>query len=613
MKIKKFGDWTIFSKILTISIVTLVLITSGTVFYILPMQKKKLLDEKSLKTRNLVEVAYSIISDYGIMAEEGKMTQEEAKKLAIARINALRYNDDDYFWINDLAPKMIMHPIKPEMNGKDLSDNKDPDGKLIFVEMANIAKNKGAGFVNYMWPKTDSSKPVPKISYVKQYKPWGWVVGSGIYVDDVMAEIDRIQTSILLGLLGCSIVALLLALSIAGMIVKPLKKAVECADCLSTGDLDVEIKVESHDETGKLMASMKTMVKNLNDTANIAERISQGDFTVEVKPLSEKDVLGNSFLFMVEKLRGIVRKVGMAIGNVASGSSELSAASEELSQGSTEQAASAEEASSSMEEMASNIHQNAQNAQETEKIAMSASTDAVEGGEAVAATVNAMKEVAGKINIICDISRQTNMLALNAAIEAARAGEHGKGFAVVAAEIRKLAERSQKAAVDIGELSDSSIRVAEKAGMLLEKIVPNIRKTAELVQEIAAASMEQNVGAEQINNAIQQLNQVIQSNAEASEEIASTSEELSAQAESLKDAMSFFRLNDENERTMPMPSSINKIAEEIQSKVLKQESATMGRVSARAGRLIRPKSDITSGIQLKMAELDNKDLEFERF
>ena len=611
MKIKKFSDWTIFTKILTISIVTLLLITGGTVFFMLPMQKQKMLDEKSLKTRNLVEVAHSIVADYGKLVEDGKMKPEEAKKLAIERINALRYNDNDYFWINDLSPKMIMHPITPELNGKDLSENKDPDGKMIFVEMANVAKSKGAGFVNYMWPKSGSSKAVPKISYVKQYKPWGWIVGSGIYVDDVMADVERIQYSVLFGLLACSIVALILALSIAGMIVSPLKKAVECADRLSCGDLDVDIKVESKDETGQLLHSMQTMVKNLKETANVAQRISQGDFTVEVKPLSEKDALGNAFLFMVEKLRGIVQKVGMAINNVASGSSQLSSASEELSQGSTEQAASAEEASSSMEEMASNIQQNAQNAHETEKIALTASADAIEGGEAVSATVNAMKEVAGKINIICDISRQTNMLALNAAIEAARAGEHGKGFAVVAAEIRKLAERSQKAAVDIGELSDSSIQVAEKAGMLLEKIVPNIRKTAELVQEIAAASTEQNVGAEQINNAIQQLNQVIQSNAEASEEIASTSEELSAQAESLREAMSFFRLKETDEKGRE--SSVSRIAAEIQSSIVRQESASTGRSSARVGRLISPKSSAASGLELKMSDIDNKDLEFERF
>ncbi len=611
MKMNNFNDWTIFTKILSISIVTLILIGAGTIFYILPMQKQKLMDEKSLKTRNLVEVAHSIISDYGKMAEEGKISQDEAKKLAIQRINALRYNDNDYFWINDLSPKMIMHPITPELNGKDLSENKDPNGKMIFVEMANLAKNKGAGFVDYMWPKSDSSKPMPKISYVKQYKPWGWVVGSGIYVDDVMSEVERIQYSVLFGLLGCSIIALILAMSIAGMIVRPLKKAVECADRLSMGDLDVDIKIESKDETGQLMTSMKTMVKNLRDTANVAQKISQGDFTVEVKPLSEKDILGNAFLFMVDKLRSIVQKVGMAINNVASGSNQLSAASEELSQGSTEQAASAEEASSSMEQMASNIHQNAQNAQETERIALTASNDAIEGGEAVSATVKAMREVAGKINIICDISRQTNMLALNAAIEAARAGEHGKGFAVVAAEIRKLAERSQKAAVDIGELSDSSIQVAEKAGMLLEKIVPNIRKTAELVQEIAAASLEQNVGAEQINNAIQQLNQVIQTNAEASEEMASTSEELSAQAESLREAMAFFRLKEETVKDME--SSVGIIAADIQQKVFRQEAASMGKTSARAGRLIHPKSGISPGIQLKMAEMDSKDLEFERF
>jgi methyl-accepting chemotaxis protein len=213
-----------------------------------------------------------------------------------------------------------------------------------------------------------------------------------------------------------------------------------------------------------------------------------------------------------------------------------------MSQGATEQSASAEEASSSIEEMTANIRQNTDNAMQTEKIAVQSAQEAEQGGKAVADTVSAMKEIANKIVIIEEIARQTNLLALNAAIEAARAGEHGKGFAVVAAEVRKLAERSQSAAGEINSLSVSSVEVAELAGTMLENIVPSIQKTSELVQEIAAASREQDAGAEQINNSIQQLDKVIQQNAASTEEMASTSEELNSQSDQLREMMGFFKV-----------------------------------------------------------------------
>jgi len=274
-------------------------------------------------------------------------------------------------------------------------------------------------------------------------------------------------------------------------------------------------------------------------------RFGEGDLTASLT-LESADEMGRmaqSLASALDRLRQVVGDVREASSQVASGSQEMSSTSEQMSQGATEQAASIEEVSSSMEEMSANIRQNAENAKQTEKIALQSSADAQEGGQAVGETVTAMKEIAGKISIIEEIARQTNLLALNAAIEAARAGEHGKGFAVVAAEVRKLAERSQKAAGEIGELSKSSVEVAERAGQLLQKIVPDIQRTAELVQEISAASGEQNAGAEQINKAIQQLDQVIQQNASASEETASTAEELAGQAEQLQSAIAFFRVD----------------------------------------------------------------------
>ena len=299
-----------------------------------------------------------------------------------------------------------------------------------------------------------------------------------------------------------------------------------------------------------LILANKLIVRPLTTAVNIINKLSDGDLTMDIEAKS-KDEIGQLLVAMknmVERLRTIVGGVMTAAGNVLSGGQELSSGSQQLSEGATEQAASVEETSSSMEQMASNIRQSADNSMQTDKIAAKAAANAGKGGEAVSEAVTAIKEIAEKILIIEEIARQTNLLALNAAIEAARAGEHGKGFAVVAAEVRKLAERSQTAAAGISRLSSSSAEVAEKAGNVLEKLVPDIQKTAELVQEISASSNEQYTGAEQINKAIRQLDRVIQQNAGASEEMASTAEELASQAGQLRDTIAFFKIGDNENR-----------------------------------------------------------------
>jgi len=341
---------------------------------------------------------------------------------------------------------------------------------------------------------------------------------------------------------------------------------------------------------------------------NVTRKIADGDLTLKMNlAIKNEASVYASMKTMVEKLKEIVSNVQSASTNVASGSQELSASSEEMSQGATEQAAAAEEASSSMEQMSANIRQNADNAMQTEKIALQSAQNAKQGGEAVAKTVHAMKDIAEKISIIEEIARQTNLLALNAAIEAARAGEHGKGFAVVAAEVRKLAERSQNAAAEISDLSGSSVEIAEEAGEMLQKMVPDIQRTAELVQEIAAASKEQDAGADQVNKAIQQLDQVIQQNASASEEMASTAEELNSQADQLQEIISFFRIDS--------PLSAYGGVSKSKTKSFAKSTLKIGHIGTSQPTKKAVGSDIsTKGLQLDMSvSKDDLDNEFERF
>jgi methyl-accepting chemotaxis protein len=328
-------------------------------------------------------------------------------------------------------------------------------------------------------------------------------------------------------------------------VITPLNVSAQYVSLISKGDIPAHISDSYNGEFNDIKNNLNALITAMNEITAAAEEISTGNLTVELRERSPQDKLMQALGAMVRGLTRTVSDVRTIASEVASASQAISTTSIEVSKGASAQAAAAEEASSSMEQMVSNIKQNADNAQQTDKIANKSARDAQESGKSVVEAVVAMKEIASKISIIEEIARQTNLLALNAAIEAARAGEHGKGFAVVAAEVRKLAERSQKAAGEINELSVTTLNVSEKSGEMLDKLVPDIQRTAELVQEITAASKEQDIGAEQINKALQQLEQVIQQNASASEELASTTEELSSQSEQLVGALAFFQTGGE--------------------------------------------------------------------
>jgi methyl-accepting chemotaxis protein len=467
--------------------------------------QREMREDRQTKTRHLVEVAHGILEHYGELASAGKLTSDAARAAALAELRKLRYGGNEYFWVNDMAPVMIMHPFKPELEGKDLTTYRDPNGKALFVAFVDVARKEGAGFVDYMWPKPGFSQPVPKTSYVKAYTPWGWVVGSGIYIDDVDAAFVKE-----LGRLGIvtGVIALLLGFVgflVARTLTRPIEEAVSVARRLATGDLTATVTAGGRDEVGRLLAAQGELVKELSH---------------------------------------VIGEVRAGSAALTFASSQVSDASQGLSQGTGELSSSVDEITTALEQMNGSIGRNAENSRVTDAMARKGAHDAIEGSKAVRETVAAMNVIAEKITIIDEIAYQTNLLALNAAIEAARAGDQGRGFAVVAGEVRKLAERAQKAAGEIGGLAESSVSVANRSRALLDALVPSIQKTADLVQEVAAASQEQAASVAQIHKAMAAVDQVSGRNAGTAEELASTAEEMSAQAESLQQLMAFFHVEE---------------------------------------------------------------------
>jgi methyl-accepting chemotaxis protein len=395
--------------------------------------------------------------------------------------------------------------INPSQEGNNLYATRDHGGRLFIKEMIDTRN----GQLTYPWLNREAgeNRPRMKIAMFNEFKAWDWIVVSGSYTDEIFSLAEEIR-GLMIGATFLLTVALLWVLSyyINRVVIAPLRQMVAAAQQLANGNLKTGLHVDREDEVGQLMHAMQTMVTRLAAT---------------------------------------IGEVRTAADNMATASGQVSATAQSLALSSAAEAASVEETTASMEQMTASIGHNTEDALLTDHIATEAAREAAAGGQAVTRTVEAMQSIAEKVSLIDAIAYQTNLLALNAAIEAARAGEHGKGFAVVAAEVRQLAERAQKSAQEIGDLAGSSVRLAERAGGLLQEMVPLIEKTSCMVQKIAVASQEQNAGVSQINGAVGQLSLATQQNAAASEELAATAEQMGAQAAQLQEVMSFFTLQED--------------------------------------------------------------------
>ncbi|RKP54578.1 methyl-accepting chemotaxis protein [Pararobbsia silviterrae] len=468
----------------------------------------------------LVDQAHSIVAHQHALAEQHAITEEQAKKNAIDTLAALRYGKDGYVSVNDSHPVIIMHPIKPALNGQDVSEMKDPAGHYLFRDIVTAGNHDGGGFVDYLWPKPGSDNPVPKTSYSRRFEPWDWYIVTGMYMDDVesafiSSALRWLAMTAVLGAISTGVM-LVIVRSVRRHLGGELEFAVETARRIAEGDLATAVPA-THGDERSLLGALRTMQASLVATVS---RVRQGTDNINV------------------------------------GATEIAAGNSDLSQRTEQQASALVETSTSMEQMTANVKHNADSASQAARLAEEAAAVATRGSGVVGDVVQTMAEITARsrkigdiISVIDAIAFQTNILALNAAVESARAGEQGRGFAVVASEVRSLAQRSASAAKEIKVLIESSTQSVEtgaaqvsNAGETMTEIVNSVRRVTQILEEISRASHEQSTGIEQVNRAIGEMDHVTQQNAALVEQAAAAAHSLKDQVGVLRDAIAIFSL-----------------------------------------------------------------------
>jgi len=468
-----------------------------------------LIQQKQIELQHLGEVALGIVKEEHAAAQKGDVSAADAQKRAMARVAALRYGSNDYYWINDMHPKMVMHPIKPEMNGNDLSAYKDPNGKLLFVDFVDTVRKSGAGFVPYEWPKPGFEKPQPKLSYVVGFAPWNWVIGTGVYIDDVNAQTWASTRRSLIAagliLLFTLAVSILVARSITG----PLRHMTVAMNDLASGNLAVEVPgVGRGDEVGEMAKAVEIFKGNA--VARQALEAEQREAATRAASGRKADMnkMANDFEAAVGL---IVEAVSSASSQLEVSAGTLTTTAERAQQLTATVAAASEEASSNVqsvasatEEMASSVNEISRQVQASARMAVDAVGQARVTNDRVSELSKAATRIGDVVELINTIAGQTNLLALNATIEAARAGEAGRGFAVVASEVKALAEQTAKATGEIGQQISGIQAATQESVNAIQAISGTIEKLSEISSTIAAAVEEQGAATQEISRNVQQ-------------------------------------------------------------------------------------------------------------
>jgi len=465
--------------------------------------------QKQIELRHLTELALGVVKEEYAAVQTSGVAVADAQKRALARVAALRYGNDDYFWVNDMQPRMVMHPMKPEMNGNDISTFKDPNGKPLFVDMVNVVKKDGAGFIPYEWPKPGFDKPQPKLSYVTGFAPWGWVIGTGVYIDDLRAQSWASTQRALIAAGLVLLLTLAVSIIVARRITGPLRQMTTTMNALARGRLDVKVAgLDRHDEVGEMAKAVEVFKSNAVARQALEAEGRDAETRAIVRRKADMHKIADDFEGAVG---AIIETVSVASSQLEVSAGALSSTAERAEELATTVAAASEEAStnvqsvaSATEEMASSVNEISRQVQESARMAGEAVDQARRTNDRVSELSKAAARIGDVVELINTIAGQTNLLALNATIEAARAGEAGRGFAVVASEVKALAEQTAKATGEIGQQVTGIQAATQESVGAIKEISGTIEKLSEISSAIAAAVEEQGAATQEISRNVQQ-------------------------------------------------------------------------------------------------------------